>query len=215
MDIAHNMSGTYEDEIMEFKALVLERYNTKKFDGRRIDDAKLNELFDIIRYAPSADNLQPWKIKVISNPSVKEKLLPAIMAFNQERVAMCSHLLVFCADMDLEAHWTKLEAAMKKAGLPEGEIAHMAQVAKMIIGRSPDEKLNRSQWDVFLAVGNAVNGARSLGFDSSLMGGFNAKEFASILELPSNLVPTLIVAIGYAADRPMQKVRFTKEEVFF
>ncbi len=200
---------------MEFKALVLARFNAKKFNEKKIDDVKLSELFDIIRFAPSADNLQPWKIKVISDPAIKEKLTPAIMPFNQERVAMCSHLLVFCADTDLQSHWAKLEADMKEAGLPEEEITHMAQVAKMIMGRNPEEKLERSRWDVFLAVGNAVNGAKSLGFDSSLMGGFNAKEFARLLELPSNLVPTLMVAIGYASERPIKKVRFTKEDVFF
>ncbi len=200
---------------MEFKSLVLARFNAKKFDGRKIDDTKLNELFDIIRFAPSADNLQPWRIKVISDPAIREKLMPAIMPFNQERVAMCSHLLVFCTDTDLESHWAKLEADMKEAGLPEEEITHMAQVAKMIIGRNPEEKLERSRWDVFLAVGNAVNGAKSLGFDSSLMGGFNAKEFARLLGLPSNLVPTLMVALGYASERPVKKVRFTKEDVFF
>ena len=200
---------------MEFKELVLARFNAKKFKDKKVDDVKLSELFDIIRFAPSADNLQPWKIKAISDPAIKEKLMPAIMPFNQERVAMCSHLLVFCADTDLESHWTKLEGDMKAAGIPEEEIAHMAQVAKMIFGRSPEEKLERSRWDVFLAVCNAVNGAKSLGFDSSLMGGFNAKEFARLLELPSNLVPTLMVAIGYASERPMKKVRFTKEDVFF
>jgi nitroreductase len=200
---------------MEFKELVLARFNAKKFKDRKVDETKLNELLDIIRFAPSADNLQPWKIKVISDPAIKEKLMPAIMPFNQERVSMCSHLLVFCVDTDLESHWAKLEADMREAGLPEEEITHMAQVAKMIIGRSPAEKLERSRWDVFLAVGNAVNGAKSLGFDSSLMGGFNAKEFARLLELPSNFMPTLMVAIGYASERPMKKVRFTKEDVFF
>ncbi len=200
---------------MEFKELVLARFNAKKFKDKKVDDVKLSELFDIIRFAPSADNLQPWKIKAISDPAIKEKLMPAIMPFNQERVAMCSHLLVFCADTDLESHWTKLESDMKAAGIPEEEIAHMAQVATMIFSRSPEEKLERSRWDVFLAVCNAVNGAKSLGFDSSLMGGFNGKEFARLLELPSNLVPTLMVAIGYASERPMKKVRFTKEDVFF
>lgn len=200
---------------MDFKDLVQQRYNVKKFDGRKIDEAKLTELFDIVRYAPSADNLQPWKIKVISDPAVKEKLLPAIMPFNHEKVKTCSHLLVFCANTELNDHWKRLDEKMKAAGYPEDVIEHMATVAKMIMAREPQERLSRSQWDVFLAVGNAVNGARSLGFDSSLFGGFNAKELARILELPPGLVPTLLVALGYAADKPLKKVRFTKDEVFF
>jgi nitroreductase len=104
---------------------------------------------------------------------------------------------------------------MKTAGLPETEIQHMAGVARMIMGRAPEERLNRSQWDVFLAVGNAVNGAKALGIDASLMGGFNAKEYVRILALPENLMPTLLVALGKAADRPLPKVRFTRDEIFF
>ncbi len=200
---------------MEFKDLVQTRYNVKKFDGRTIDEARLAELFDIIRSAPSADNLQPWKIKVISDPAVKEKLLPSIMQFNHEKVKTCSHLLVFCADKELNDHWKSLNEKLKAAEYPEDVIDHMANVAKMIMAREPQERLSRSQWDVFLAVGNAVNGAKSLGFDSSLFGGFNAKDLARILELPPHLVPTLLVALGYSADKPLKKVRFTKDEVFF
>jgi nitroreductase len=213
--IACHSCGMPEDDDMEFKDLVVERYNAKKFDGRKIDDKKLIELFDIIRHAPSADNLQPWKIKVVSDPGLKEKLLPATMAFNQERIKTCSHLLVFCADRDLGSHWERLEAALKKAGYADEDITHMGGVAKMIIARPPDERLNRSQWDIFLAVGNAVNGAKSLGFDSSLMGGFNPLEYARILEIPPSLQPTLLVAIGYAADRPLKKVRFPVGDVYF
>ena len=85
----------------------------------------------------------------------------------------------------------------------------------MIMSRSPEERLNRSQWDVFLAVGNAVNGAKALGIDASLMGGFNAKEFIRILSLPDNLAPVLLVALGKAGDRPLPKVRFSRDEIFF
>jgi nitroreductase len=200
---------------MEFKEIVTQRYNTKRFDGRKIDEPKLGELFDMIRYAPSADNLQPWKVKVVSGRDTLDKLVAVTLPFNQERVRTCSHLLVFCADRDLESRWPRLEAALRKAGYEDKEIEHMGNVARMIVSRAPEERLCRSQWDVFLAVGNAVNGAKALGIDSSLMGGFNAKEYARILDLPETLVPTLIVALGYAADSPPPKVRFPREDVFF
>ncbi len=200
---------------MDFKTIVTQRYNAKKFDGSKIDDARLRELFDIIRYAPSADNLQPWKIKVIGNRETLDRLVPVTLPFNQERIKTCSHLLLFCADKDLESHWHRLEAALRQAGYLEEVIEHMGTVARMIMSRAPEERLNRSQWDVFLAVGNAVNSAKALGIDSSLMGGFNAKEYARILTLPENLVPTLLVALGKAVDKPLPKVRFSREDVFF
>jgi len=203
------------DIAVAFWEIVSQRHNAKKFNGKKINNEKITELFDIIRMAPSADNLQPWKIKVISDRNTLDKLTPATPPFNQEKMRTCSHLLVFCADQDLEMRWSRVESAARQAGLPGREITHMAGVANMILNRSPEERLNRSQRDVFLAAGNAINGASSLGFDSSIIGSFNPKEFTRILKLPRTLEPTLIIAIGYAADTPPQKLRFSKEDVFF
>jgi nitroreductase / dihydropteridine reductase len=80
---------------------------------------------------------------------------------------------------------------------------------------SPDQQLSWAQRMMFLAVSNAINGAKSLGFDSCPMEGFNAAEYSKILNLPENLVPTALVTIGYAADTPRPKFRLPKEEVFF
>lgn len=51
---------------MEFKDIIMQRYATKQFDGKMIEDSLLFALLDMIRYAPSAFNLQPWKIKIVS-----------------------------------------------------------------------------------------------------------------------------------------------------
>jgi nitroreductase len=78
---------------MEFSTIVMSRYATKKFDGRKIPETKVNELLDMVRFAASAINLQPWKIKIVTDQKIKEQLRPA--AFNQEQITSCSHLLVF------------------------------------------------------------------------------------------------------------------------
>jgi nitroreductase len=199
---------------MEFGKIVMSRYATKKFDGRKIPETKINELLEMVRFAPSAINLQPWKIKLVTDQKVKELLRPA--AFNQEQVTSCSHLLVFCADPDYESLIKKLAALLKKSGVPE-------EVQKMVIGManqftqpmSKEQKLAWSQAQVYLALGNALNGAKALGFDSCPMGGFDPKEFSRILKIPPPLVPTMLCPLGYAADKPMPKARFAKEEIVF
>ena len=57
--------------------------------------------WELVRFAPSALNLQPWKIKVITDKKTKEALRPATN--DQEQVTTCSHLLVFCADADYDS----------------------------------------------------------------------------------------------------------------
>jgi nitroreductase len=59
---------------MDFKELLMTRYATKKFDGTKIDESKIDQLFEMIRFAPSALNLQPWKIKVVTDEKTKTQL---------------------------------------------------------------------------------------------------------------------------------------------
>ncbi|MGB9176712.1 MAG: NAD(P)H-dependent oxidoreductase [Methanoregula sp.] len=199
---------------MEFGKIVMARYATKKFDGRKIPEAKVSELLDMVRFAPSALNLQPWKIKLVTDQKTKEQLRPA--AFNQEQITTCSHLLVFCADPDYDSLISRLGILLKKSGVPE-------EMQKMVVGMaiqftstmSPDQKLAWSQAQTYLALGNALNGAKSLGFDSCPMGGFDPKEFSRILKIPPPLVPVILCPLGYAADKPMQKVRFAQDEIVF
>jgi len=199
---------------MEFADIVMSRYATKKFDGRKIPETKINKLLEMVRFAPSAINLQPWKIKVVTDQKVKEQLKPA--AFNQEQITSCSHLFVFCADPDYDTLIHKLEALLKKSEAPE-EIQKkiVAMAVEFTQSMSKDQKLAWSQAQTYLALGNALNGAKSLGFDSCPMGGFDPKQFSRILNIPPPLVPTMLCPVGYAADKPMQKVRFAKEEIIF
>lgn len=101
---------------MEFKEIVLKRHAVRSFDGKKVPENKVHELLDIIRHAPSSYNIQPWKIKIISDQAMKEKLAPA--SWNQPQVTTCSHLLVFCADTDISGNIDKIEKSFKEKDLP-------------------------------------------------------------------------------------------------
>jgi nitroreductase / dihydropteridine reductase len=199
---------------MEFRQIVMSRYATKKFDGKKIPDKRVGELLEMVRFAPSALNLQPWKIKVVTDQKTKEQLKPA--AFNQEQITTCSHLLVFCADPDYDSLIARLGALLKKRGVAEETRTMITGMAANFANpMSAEQKLAWSQAQTYLALGNALNGAKSLGFDSCPMGGFDPKEFARILKIPAPLVPVMLCPIGFAADKPMPKVRFATEDIVF
>ena len=199
---------------MQFKDIVMERYATKKFDGNRIPDEKIDELMELVRFAPSALNLQPWRIRIITDLNVKEQLKPA--AFNQEQITTCSHLLVFCADPDYAGLIKKLERLLKDNNTPEEMLAMIVGMASQFASAmTAEQQLAWSQAQTYLALGNAINGAKSLGFDSCPMGGFDPAEFTRILNIPAPLVPVMLCPVGYAADRSMPKIRFSQEEILF
>lgn len=193
---------------MDFEKIVMSRHAARKFDGKQIEQAKVDKLLDIIRYAPSSYNIQPWAIKIISDQATKDKLAPA--AWNQPQITTCSHLLVFCANTDIVSHIDILENQLKQANLPTEIIGMMRNFEK---GMNPDQKKSWAQRQVYLALGNALNGAKELGFDSCPMEGFDPKAFAEILNLPANIIPTALCTIGYTSDATRAKMRLDKKDI--
>ena len=198
---------------MDFKDIVMKRYATKKFDGKAVPEEKFKELEELIRHSASSFNLQPWKFVVVKDKKTKEKLGP--FAWNQPQVTTCSHLIVMCADTNVEANISKLEKKLLASGAPKESVAGLvSMMADFVKGMSPEQKLVWAQKQVYIAMGNALNGAKALGFDSCPMEGFNPAEFAKVLGLPKHLVPTVVVPVGYAADTPRPKLRFDRSDVF-
>ena len=191
---------------MEFKDIVKNRCSIRQFEARAVPEETIHELLDITRYAASAIDLQPWKIKIVSDQGTKDKLFPA--TFNQDHVRTCSHLFVFCADTDYPGIISRLDAAMAEAGTPDGPRQMMIGMATNAANSmTPEQKLQWSKEQVYIALGNTLNGAYSLGLGACPMTAFQPPEYAAILGLPDSLVPTVLVAIGYAAAPGMPKVR--------
>lgn len=199
---------------MELKQIVMKRYAAKEFDGKQIPPAKVDELIEIIRMAPTSFNIQPWKVKVVTDKATREKLFGA--SWNQKQITTCSHLLVFCADTDVSGRIDKLEKEMLAAGAkPDSIKGYLQMMRDFAKGLTPEKALSWAQRQAYLALENALLGATSLGFDSCPMEGFDPAEYSKILNLPKNLVPTALCPIGYAADTPRPKLRFKKEDLFF
>lgn len=199
---------------MEFKEIVQQRYATKKFDGKKIDQKKVDELLELIRLSASSFGIQPYKIKVVTDDKTK-KLLQAA-SWNQEQITTCSHLLVFCANTEILGNIKLLEKAMIKNGATkEGLKGYIDMMTGFANGLNDEAKKVWAQKQAYIALGNAINGAKALGFDSCPMEGFSPADYTKILKLPANLVPTVVCPIGYAADKPKPKARLEKKDLFF
>ena len=183
---------------MEFKDIVKNRYSCRQYQDKKVPEETIRELLEIIVYSASAINLQPWRIKVVSDQETKDKLFP--VAFNQEHVRSCSHLLVLCADTDYSAIIAKFEKTLVDAGAPDEVRSMHRHGHEHLIRHEPRAAAGLVQNQVYIALGNAINGAYSLGLASCPMTAFQPAEFARILGLPANIVPTALVAVGYPAD---------------
>lgn len=86
---------------MEFAELIEERHSIRAFAEREVKQATLEEILLAARRAPSAGNLQAYKVAVAREPSLRRRLARA--ALDQEFVAQAPVVLVFLADPQASA----------------------------------------------------------------------------------------------------------------
>jgi nitroreductase/dihydropteridine reductase len=192
---------------MDFMDLVNQRYATKKFTGEGIPEDKINQLKEMIKMSASSFGLQPYKIIEIKEQETKDKLMEA--SWNQPQINTCSHLLVFCSYPDIDKRIDQYEQMMKDAGVPEEHVNGYIGIMRGFMKDIPQEQ--RAIWaakQAYIAVGNAINGAKAIGYDSCPMEGFDAAKYKEILGIDEELTPLVVVPVGIAADEPKPKLRY-------
>jgi nitroreductase len=191
---------------MEFKDIVRNRRSIRQYEAKPVPEETIQELLEMTGLSVSAMNLQPWKIKVVSDPETKEKVFAA--TFGLEQVRGCSHALVLCADVDYPTLIDRLDRALAATGAPADRREGMVAFAtKLTTGMTPEQRLAWSREQVHIALGNAVNGAYSLGLGACPMTAFDPAVLGRALDLPETLVPTAIVSVGHAAEPGTPKLR--------
>jgi nitroreductase len=198
------------------------RYATKQFDVQRtIDDETWNALEEALHLAPSSGGLQPWTFVVVTDPAVREKLLPA--SYGQSQIKDASHLVVFTAKKNFAE--ADVDALIQKTADVRGiPLESLAAFRGMLVGGIVNamDVAARQAWaarQTYLALGTLLTSAALLGVDACPMEGFAAAQYDSILGLDKKgLTTTVICALGYRSEKDqyaaLAKVRFAKEKVF-
>ena len=72
------------------------RYATKQYDPSLVvEEEDVKKIVEAARLAPTSSGLQQFRILVIKNKELQQKIVP--IAYDQQIIADCSHLLVFVA----------------------------------------------------------------------------------------------------------------------
>ncbi|MCX6765662.1 MAG: nitroreductase family protein [Candidatus Moranbacteria bacterium] len=80
---------------MEFENVLRTRQSVRKFQGKEIPRETLQKILELASRAPSAGNLQAFKVVIIKDEAMRKKLSKA--ALDQQSVAEAPVNLVICA----------------------------------------------------------------------------------------------------------------------
>ena len=194
------------------------RFATKKMNGQIVPQEKLDYILEATRLSPSSSGLQQYKIFVISNKDLLEKIQK--ISFNQSQITECSHLLVFAAwdSYSLEKITEVFDRTVAERGLPADTMdAYKQRLWGMYEPLSKEWHANHAAHQAYIALGIAMAAAAEQQVDATPIEGFLPEELDKILELKEKgLKSAVILPLGYrdAANDwlvNMKKVRTPKD----
>lgn len=197
------------------------RYAVKQFDtSKKISETEWKVITESLRLAPSSYGLQPWQFLVIKNPEVRQELRAS--SWNQTQVTDASHFVVLTYKVKLdEAHIQKfVESTAKTRGIPAESLKGFndMMVGDLVKGPRSQTIEQWAQRQTYIAMGQSMLAAATIGIDSCPLEGLDASAYNKILKLEGTGFATLAaIAFGYRhADDKYQfakKARFDEAEV--
>lgn len=199
--------------------LLKERASVKKFDpNKKISNADIEILIEAGNLSASSGGLQPYKMVVVSNDSLKKELVAH--SYNQSQVADASHLLVFAVETSIGEptvkRYVERAAAVRNQSMEslQGYYESMKGYVESM-GAEQQQLWARNQ--AYIALGSVMIAAAELGIDSCPMEGFLPDQYKEVLGLSAHgLHPVVILPVGYKSDEDVYskapKVRKTRED---
>lgn len=196
------------------------RHAVKAYDStKKVSEEDLNKILEASRLAPTSSGLQPFRVILVENQELKEKLVPG--ALNPEVMRDCSHVLVFAAWDSYSAE--KIDKVYdyhtEVRGLPRGRFSSYTDQLKVIYGaQTAEENFAHTARQTYIALGLAMAQAAELKIDSTPAEGFSTEVVDEVLGLKElGLKSVTLLYLGYRdAENDwlsnMKKVRIPMEE---
>ena len=197
------------------------RYATKQFDAtKRVSDTDLQTLRESIRLTATSFGLQPFRVRVVTDPDLKLRLRAA--AYNQPQVSDASHVFVLASKTDMTPEYIEnfIRMLAEQRGIAYDDVKGYADYIKKSVAQKDEETIrdwNRRQ--AYVALGSLLAAAGELRVDACPMEGFDAAQFDEILGLGDlGLTAAVICPVGYrsAEDQTQHyaKVRLPADQLF-
>ncbi len=175
---------------MTFKELIKLRQSVRKYQAKPVEREKLQQLIEAVQIAPSASNSQPWKLIIVDEPELKDKVANATF----------SKLVRF----NKFAHQAPVMAVL---------VIEKPKVITQIGGSVKNREFPLI--DIGIASEHFCLQAAELGLGTCMMGWFNEKKIKQLLNIPKKKRIGLVITLGYSPDdyKQREKIRKASKEM--
>ncbi len=178
------------------------RYAVKKFDNKAsLTEQQILEVKKVFNLSASSYGLQPYKMIVVQNPELKEKLVPA--SFGQQQISQSAAILVFAVRTDFGMDYIDqfFKDMSTKRQIPLENLEGYKNFMKgSFANKSEDEISSWATKQVYLTMGHMLASLAALQIDACPMEGLDPQAYDKILDLDAKQLKTIIaMPIGVRA----------------
>jgi nitroreductase len=183
--------------------LFLKARSFNRFTDRPVSDDTLRELYDLLKWGPTSQNMQPGRFVFVRTSAGKQKLLPALIATNIEKTAVAPVTVIVATDTLFYDHLPTQFLPYDARPL----YASNAELAQTVAFR------NGTLQGAYLLMA-----ARAMGLDCGAMSGFNAGAVDAAFFPDGRWRSNFLVNLGYGDPagnyRPAPRLAFEQVASF-
>ena len=170
-----------------------QRRAIKQFDpGHRLSEAEEARLLSAALLSPTAFNIQNWRLVAVRDPALRQQI--RAHAWDQAQVTDASLLLVLCADLNA---WER-EPARYWRNASDGVRDFMLPAIDAYYRDRDQVQRDEAMRSCGILAQTLMLGAKSLGYDSCPMDGFDFEAVGKLIRLPDDHVMAMMLAVGKA-----------------
>ena len=181
---------------MKTEDAITSRRSVKHFDpDHQMSDDEIKKLLSLAILSPTAFNIQNWRFVVVSDPVLRKQIRE--VAWDQSQVTDTSLFIVLCANLkaweDPSRYWGNAPKEVQEFMVPAIDAYY----------RDKDQvQRDEAMRSCGVAAQTLMLAAKSMGYDSCPMDGFDFEKVAELIKLPGDHVVTMFVAIGKGTQEP-------------
>ena len=179
---------------------VKERRSVKHYDpNHKLSDEEIEKLMSLAVLSPTSFNIQNWRFVIVKDPEIRKEIRSA--SWDQAQVTDASLLLVICADLK---SWKKNPSQYWKDAPKEAQDFLVPAMEEFYEGK---EQLQRDEAmrSCGIVAQTLMLVAKSMGYDSNPMIGFDPQKVAEIIDLPDEHVISMLMVIGKQTKPAMSR----------
>jgi len=176
---------------METFDAIKKRRSVKHYDPNyEFSDKEIEKLMSLAVLSPTSFNMQNWRFVIIKDSEIRKKIRSA--SWDQAQVTDSSLFLIICADLK---SWKKNPERYWKNVPKEAQDFLVSAMGPFYEGK---EQLQRDEAmrSCGIAAQTIMLSAKSMGYDSNPMIGFDPQKIAEIINLPDDHIISMMMAIG-------------------